>query len=101
MSTPFDGTWAVKIATPIGQQDVVFEIASDGSGLHGTARRGDDVVDFIEPQIEDGHMTWRQAVKRPIRLNLSFDVTVDGDTMTGISRAGRLPSSEVHGTRVS
>ncbi|MDJ1136122.1 hypothetical protein [Streptomyces iconiensis] len=34
-----------------------------------------------------------------MRLNLAFAVTVDGDTLTGTSKAGRLPSSKVTGVR--
>ncbi|MGW7492395.1 hypothetical protein [Streptomyces sp. NPDC054786] len=34
---------------------------------------------------------------KPLRLNLSFAVTVDGDTLSGTSRAGRLPASKVTG----
>ena len=36
---------------------------------------------------------------KPIRLNLNFDVVVDGDRFTGHSRAGRLPRSAVAGVR--
>jgi len=38
---------------------------------------------------------------RPMRLNLRFDVAVDGDQMTGTSKAGRLPTSKVSGVRTS
>jgi hypothetical protein len=34
-----------------------------------------------------------------MRLNLDFDVVVDGDHMSGHSRAGRLPRSAVEGVR--
>jgi len=34
-----------------------------------------------------------------MRLNLDFDVAVDGETLTGHSRAGRLPRTTVTGTR--
>jgi hypothetical protein len=34
-----------------------------------------------------------------MRLNLAFAVTVDGDTLTGTSKAGRLPASKVTGRR--
>ncbi|WP_420843240.1 hypothetical protein [Cryptosporangium phraense] len=44
-------------------------------------------------------VAWRQAITKPIRLNLQFDVRVAGDTMTGHSRAGRLPRSTVTGRR--
>ena len=44
-------------------------------------------------------ITWRQSVTKPIRLNLGFDVVVDGDRFGGHSRAGRLPRSAVAGVR--
>ena len=34
-----------------------------------------------------------------MRLNLEFDVVVDGDRLTGHSKAGRLPRSAVTGVR--
>lgn len=34
-----------------------------------------------------------------MRLNLAFAVTVDGDILTGTSKAGRLPASKVTGQR--
>jgi hypothetical protein len=34
-----------------------------------------------------------------MRLNLDFDVVVDGETLYGHSRAGRLPRTTVTGTR--
>ena len=42
---------------------------------------------------------WRQSVTRPIRLDLDFDVTARGDQLTGHSRAGRLPRTQVTGHR--
>jgi hypothetical protein len=35
----------------------------------------------------------------PLRLTLTFEVTIEGDSMTGTARAGRLPSSTVRGRR--
>ncbi|MGW0085085.1 DJ-1/PfpI family protein [Streptomyces sp. NPDC003393] len=64
----------------------------DATGAHAVSAR---VVD-------DGNRpTWRQAVTKPMRLNLAFDVTVDGDTLKGTSKAGRLPSSRVTGERLT
>lgn len=45
---------------------------------------------------DDGRQVgWRQTVTKPMRLNLAFDVVVDGDRL----RAGRLPRSAVSGVR--
>jgi hypothetical protein len=36
-----------------------------------------------------------------MRLNLVFDVLATADTLTGVSKAGRLPRSAVTGTRAT
>lgn len=69
----------------------------------GTATYKDETVvlqDITSEAVADGtRLTWRQSVARPMRLNLNFDVVVDGDVMSGHSRAGRLPRSVVTGRR--
>jgi hypothetical protein len=53
----------------------------------------DDIV------LDGDRLTWKQAITKPMRLNLAFAVTATGDTLTGTSRAGRLPASKVTGVR--
>lgn len=49
--------------------------------------------------LDGDRLTWKQAITKPMRLNLAFAVRIDGDTLTGTSRAGRLPASKVTGER--
>ena len=90
-----DGIWDVTIKTPIGSLAVVYEFTDTG----GTATHRDETVPLRDLHTDGDRSTWRQSVTRPMRLNLDFDVTVDGDRMTGHSRAGRLPRSAVTGVR--
>jgi hypothetical protein len=95
----FSGTWDVTIDTPIGKMAVVFDITQDDGEIHGTARNDAETVDFLNAVADGDRLTWTQAVTTPMKLTLKFDVTVDGDTMTGTSKAGILPSSKVYGSR--
>ncbi len=96
----FDGTWKIRIATPIDQQHVELEITQRHDGhLVGRATQGQETVPFLEPVIEGTRMTWVQQVTKPLKLTLKFDVTVDGDTMTGTAKAGLLPTSKLTGSR--
>lgn len=102
--TVLSGTWLLTIATPIGRLPVTLVLAeSDSGGLTGTATGRDETVPLtnIVAAAEPGgvRLTWQQAISRPMRLNLSFDVLVAGATMAGHSRAGRLPRSAVTGIR--
>ena len=90
-----DGTWDVTITTPIGSLRPVYVF----DGVTGTATLGDETVDLVDLLVDGARATWRQSVRRPMRLHLAFDVTVDGDKLHGHSRAGRLPRTTVTGTR--
>lgn len=96
----FAGTWNVTLDTPIGMMAVVFEITEADGAIGGIARSDAETVDFHDAVAAGNRLTWSQAVTTPMRLTLKFDVTVDGDSMTGTSKAGIFPSSKVNGTRV-
>lgn len=97
--TNFPGTWNVTIFTPIGNIDAVFEITETDGALAGVARTDAETVDFVDVVAEGNRLTWNQAVTTPMRLTLKFDVTVDGDAMTGTSKAGMFPASKLAGSR--
>jgi hypothetical protein len=97
--TTFAGSWDVTIATPIGKMVVVFEITEEDGGVQGVARSDAETVKFLDTVAEGNRLTWSQNVTTPMRLTLDFDVTVEGDTMTGTSRPGLFPPSKVEGTR--
>jgi hypothetical protein len=98
---PITGQWNLTIATPIGKQHVVLDLVENEGGVHGTAQGETETVPLIEPALTDNRLTWKQSITKPIRLNLTFDVTIDGDHLTGTSKAGLLPKSHVTGTRAS
>jgi hypothetical protein len=96
----FAGSWDITIATPIGEITAVFDITEKGGTIAGVARSPEETVDFIDPVAEGDKLTWTQNVTTPMQLTLKFDVTVDGDTMTGTSNpGGMMPASKVNGTR--
>lgn len=94
--TALPGRWDVNIKTPIGTLRAEYHFAGDGSG---TATLKGETVPLQDIVVDGSRVTWRQSVTKPMRLNLEFDVTVDGDVLTGSSRAGRLPRSAVTGRR--
>ena len=93
------GDWDVTIKTPIGSLAVVYTFTEQDGTLAGTATGKGETVALHDIVVDGQRITWRQSVTKPMRLNLDFDVTVDGDRLTGHSRAGRLPRSAVTGER--
>ncbi|OBK51112.1 hypothetical protein [Mycobacterium sp. 1081908.1] len=93
------GDWDVTIKTPIGSLAVSYTFRQTVDGAAGTATYKGETVALQDISIDGDRATWRQSVTKPMRLHLAFDVHVDGDTLSGHSRAGRLPRSAVTGTR--
>ncbi|GAA2177750.1 hypothetical protein GCM10009847_05080 [Leucobacter tardus] len=91
--------------TPIGTISALYTFTRDANGIQGEAQSKAETVPLEEVTVEQTddsgeRARWRQRVTKPMRLNLDFDVIIIGDTMTGASRAGRLPQTQVTGNRV-
>ncbi|MER5484243.1 hypothetical protein ABT024_13625 [Streptomyces sp. NPDC002812] len=102
-----EGIWDLTVSTPIGRINAVVELLRQDGVLTGIARGAGEEVplgDLTLTCAPDGdgdgdRLTWKQAVTKPMRLNLAFAVTVTGDALAGTSKAGRLPASKVTGRR--
>jgi hypothetical protein len=93
------GDWDVTIKTPIGSLEVFYTFTNDSGTIAGTATGKGETVALRDIVVAAQRVTWRQSVTKPMRLNLDFDVVVDGDRFAGHSKAGRLPRSPVTGVR--
>ncbi|MDH6218078.1 hypothetical protein [Streptomyces pseudovenezuelae] len=96
---PVEGTWDLSISTPIGKIKSVVELSRQGGVLTGAAHGAGEHVPLDDVALDGDRLTWKQSITKPMRLNLAFALTVDGDTLTGTSKAGRLPASKVTGRR--
>jgi len=99
--TDFAGSWNATLVTPIGTMIVVFDITDVDGVIGGVAKSDAEAVDILDAVADGDRLTWTQHVTTPMKLTLKFDVTVDGDTMTGGYKAGIFPSSKVNATRAS
>ncbi|MFD4567561.1 hypothetical protein ACFWOX_24780 [Streptomyces sp. NPDC058467] len=96
---PVEGTWDLSISTPIGKIKAVVELRRQDGVLTGTTHGAGEELPLSDVALAGDRLTWTQAITKPLRLNLVFAVTVDGDTLAGTSKAGRLPASKVTGHR--
>ena len=99
--TDFAGAWNATLRTPIGVMKAVFHITDVDGVLGGVATSDAETVDIVDAVAEGNRLTWTQMVTTPMKLTLKFDVTVDGDTMSGGYKAGIFPSSKVEATRAT
>ena len=94
------GTWNLSIETPVGTQSVVLELTENKGTFEGIAKGNGESMPLLDPALDGNRLTWKQSITRPIQLNLTFEVFIDGDTLTGTAKAGTMPPSKVTGTRV-
>ncbi|NRQ39416.1 hypothetical protein HII36_47470 [Nonomuraea sp. NN258] len=94
-----EGTRDLTMSTPIGEITAVTEFRREHGALAGTASGAGEEAQLGDVVLDGDRLTWKQSITRPMRLNLTFAVTIDGDTLTGTSRAGRLPAAKVTGAR--
>lgn len=95
----FQGLWNVTIVTPIGKQEVELRLTQSDDKVSGTATQGRETVPLLDPQLDGERLRWSQSVTKPMKLAIKFDVTRDGDIMSGTAKPGILPSVKVTGQR--
>lgn len=94
-----EGTWDLTISTPIGRINAIVEFHRADGVYTGSAHGAGETVALTDLTADGDRVAWKQAITKPLRLNLAFAMLIDGDTMTGTSKAGRLPASKVTGRR--
>ncbi|MFC9111924.1 MULTISPECIES: hypothetical protein [Streptomyces] len=94
-----EGVWDLTIATPVGRIRAAVAFGREDDTLVGVASGAGEDVPLRDIAVDGAQVTWKQSVTKPLRLNLAFAVQIEGDTLEGTSRAGRLPASKVTGTR--
>ncbi|GAA0458666.1 hypothetical protein Aca07nite_65110 [Actinoplanes capillaceus] len=93
------GFWNVEIKTPLGVRRTMIEFSVVDGQLHGISRGEVEQLTLLDLRQDGNRLVWHQNVTKPMRMVLSFDVTVDGDTMTGTARGGPMSGAKVSGSR--
>jgi hypothetical protein len=94
-----EGFWNVAINTPLGVRRTVIEFFVADGTLQGISRGEKEQLTLNDLTQDGTRVSWYQDIKKPMRMVLSFDVTIDKDEMTGTARGGPMPAAKVVGSR--
>jgi hypothetical protein len=94
-----DGSWRVAVSTPVGKQEVVFQLKTVNGKIEGTATQGEEVAPFENVVTEGNRLRWTLRVTKPLNMHIKYDVTIEGDKMAGTAKAGIFPTSRLSGER--
>ncbi|WP_420140971.1 hypothetical protein [Sphingomonas sp.] len=94
-----DGKWNCTVDSPMGPQEFVLTVASDGDRFTGEASGAIGSKEIADGIVDGDTLKWSMQVSKPMPVTLTCAATVSGDTLDGSVRAGFLGSFPIHGTR--
>ena len=94
-----DGAWDCTIKSPLGDQNAVLSVQSDGSNFTGNMSGALGSMDVEDGTVDGDTLHWKLSIKVPMPMTLDCEATVDGDTLTGSAGAGAFGSFPLTGTR--
>lgn len=94
------GTWKVTASTPVGPQVIQLHIAVAGDRFTGRAESALGDVD-VAGNVRGNTLSWVTEITKPMSMKVTFEVVVDGDTMSGTAKMGFLGKATLTGERVA
>ncbi len=94
-----DGTWDVKMETPLGTRAAVLTLKADGATLTGTMGGDGGTTDIYDGTANGNNITWKTDITDPMSLTLELSAAIDGDALTGSVVLGMFGNAPVTGTR--
>jgi hypothetical protein len=94
-----EGTWNVKMETPMGTREAVLALDASGGSLQGKMEAPDGSIDIYDGTVSGNNLSWKADVTSPMALTLEFSATVEGDSMTGTVKLGMFGDVPMSGTR--
>jgi hypothetical protein len=95
----FDGTWNVSMKTPMGAQQVTFELATEGDNLSGSMKSPMGGADIETGSVDGDKANWIVNMTSPMPMKLEFNAAVDGDAISGKVSLGPMGEADFEGTR--
>jgi len=94
-----DGKWNCTVDSPMGEQDFVLTVTSNGDSFIGSAEGNIGSRDIPEGVVDGNDLAWTMQISKPMPVTLTCRATVSGDTLEGKVKAGIFGSFPIRGTR--
>lgn len=93
-----DGDWKIIMKTPMGPQEMTAHFETDGSALSGYLSSPEGQQDFTGTA-EGNRLLFDLKVDKPMKITLKYDITIDGDSLSGKAKMGMMGSAKLTGER--
>jgi carbon-monoxide dehydrogenase large subunit len=99
VSVVVDGAWKMVMATPMGPQEMIGRFTTQGDVLKGVLE-SDQGSQGFEGTVSGNRLKWDMKVTKPMPITLKYDLTVEGDTLSGKAKLGMFGTAKITGQRV-
>ena len=72
----------------------MLELFTEDGELKGISHGEKEKLVLKDLQQQADRLQWYQSITKPLRMELVFDVVVNGDDMTGTAKGGPMPGGE-------
>jgi carbon-monoxide dehydrogenase large subunit len=97
-SAVIDGCWNMVLATPVGPQKIIGRFNTEGDVLKGVLESDQGSQSFAGT-IAGSRLKWEMKVTKPMPITLKYDLTVEGNTLSGKVKMGLFGSANLTGER--
>jgi carbon-monoxide dehydrogenase large subunit len=98
LAAGIDGSWNLVLATPMGPQKIVGHFSTDNGVLKGLLE-SDQGSQSFGGTVAGSRLRWEMKVTKPIPITLKYDLTVEGDKLSGKVKMGLFGSANLTGER--
>ncbi len=94
-----NGDWDVTVKSPMGDQNSVLTINSDGTSFTGKMSGSLGTMDIAGGTVDGNTLNWKMDMTVPMPMSLDCSATVDGDSISGEVLAGAFGAMPLSGSR--
>ena len=94
-----DGTWNLTMQTPMGERRSTLTLSTAGGNLTGQQEAEGNTTDITEGTVSGNDLSWKVSITNPMPLTLTFNGTVNGNSLNGTADTGMFGSFPFEGTR--
>ncbi len=95
-----DGSYNVHIKTPMGMQEGVLTVNSDGDSFTGTVSGDLGSVDIDNGIVTGDTLSWKMNVSKPMPLEVTCTAEITGDKLVGKVDTGAFGAFDMTGERI-
>lgn len=98
-ASALNGNWDIVMTTPMGPQAMELTVTIEDGEASGSVGSPEGTQAIEAAHADGNRLRFDLRVAKPIKITLSFDLEVTGDSIAGKCKMGLFGSAKVEGKR--